>query len=548
MAEKERVEEKRPALKNWRLFAAEEGAAASFDQAKLNRHAQLAKRMFRTPVLTVREMGFPALADFAKAFIDGVNVYRSLFFVSILKLDMLYVASILSLISVWDVLNDPLVGIVYDKTRTRWGKARPYLFFTPLPYFLSTALLYCGGLFFQNNNTADPRKIFFVFIVLFIEETFKTIYQLPRDNLTILMTPNPKDRINMGLLTRYTNIFGANIVFAFILPVMDLNSHGVTHIPMSLLFAVLGVASASVASVANMGLAWGTRERVILPPKPADTKKSLFYLLKNKYAMRNYVAELATEWYADGGYAWDVVTQMEIMGGVVPTLFAYLPYNILNPLSVAFVPLILRIFGNNKRNGVLFFRIVDIIRSGLQTVAGILLIRHPFWFCLTFAVFWAMNAADNAPTSVLEGEMGREIADYTEYMTGERPDGTSGILPGLVKKIMAPLKAMFTIFVFRWSGYNPLIPSAPFSQNNFAVYQKVYFLFMFAGALPNLVKLVPLFLYDLVGEKREKMYTALNERRALLAKETAGQEPEEVRELEAALEIAGAEEAPRGAK
>ncbi|MDR2753890.1 MAG: hypothetical protein LBB50_06240, partial [Oscillospiraceae bacterium] len=58
-----------------------------------------------------------------------------------------------------------------------------------------------------------------------------------------------------------------------------------------------------------------------------------------------------------------------------------------------------------------------------------------------------------------------------------------------------------------------------FSQNNFAVYQKVYLLYMLASTLPNLIKLFPIFFYDLVGEKREKMYVALNERRALLAKE-----------------------------
>jgi len=49
------------------------------------------------------------------------------------------------------------------------------------------------------------------------------------------------------------------------------------------------------------------------------------------------------------------------------------------------------------------------------------------------------------------------------------------------------------------------------------VYQKAYFLYVFAGCLPKLVGFIPLLLYDLVGEKRESMYLALNERRALIA-------------------------------
>jgi Na+/melibiose symporter-like transporter len=233
--------------------------------------------------------------------------------------------------------------------------------------------------------------------------------------------------------------------------------------------------------------------------------------------MRNFLAGFATAWYGTGGFSWDVVTQMEIMGGVIPSFLANLPYDLINLASVAFVPLAMRHFNTDKRRGMLFFTVIDIVRAGVQFAVGALLIRRPFWFCLSFAIFWAINAADNAPSSVIEGEMNREISDYTEFMTGERPDGTQGLLPSLIMKVMAPLNALFTVAVFRWSGYDPLIPMGPYSQNNFTVYQKAYFLYVFAGCLPALVRILPLLFYDLVGEKREKMYIALNERRALVA-------------------------------
>ena len=504
-----------------KAFAAEENSAAALEEETLARHAEVAKRMFHTPVLGVRELLAPGVADFAKALTDGVNVYRVMYFVSVLKIDMLYVAAILALIGIWDVLNDPIAGILYDRTRTRWGKSRPFLLAGPLPMYFSTMLLYCGGLFFPNDNTADPGKILFVFVALFLEELFQTLYMPARNNYLSLMTANPKDRVNAGLVMRYANILGTRIVFIFVLPIMDLNAHGFTSISMASVFAALAAVAAVAGAAGSMFLAFGTRERVLLQPKPAQTTKTLFYILKNKYALRSFLASFATGWYGTGGFSWDVVTQMEIMGGVIPSFFSNLPYDLVNIASVVFVPLALRHFGSDKRRGMLFFTVIDVVRSALQCLCGVLLIHKPFWFCLVFALFWAVNAADNAPSSVIEAEMNREIGDYTEYMTGERPDGTQGLLPGLIMKIMAPFNALFTVAVFRWSGYNPLIPMGPFSQGSFVIYRKVYFLYVLAGCLPALARIFPLLAYDLVGEKRERMYIALNERRALMAAEQA---------------------------
>ena len=114
-----------------KIFGAEKGSAAKLDKARLDRYRDIAAKMFNTPVLSRREMAFPAIADFASALLRGLDTYRTLYFVNVLKIDMVYVTAILTLIGIYDVMNNPLMGID-DRTRTRWGKARPYLIFTPL--------------------------------------------------------------------------------------------------------------------------------------------------------------------------------------------------------------------------------------------------------------------------------------------------------------------------------------------------------------------------------------------------------------------------------
>jgi hypothetical protein len=71
----------------------------------------------------------------------------------------------------------------------------------------------------------------------------------------------------------------------------------------------------------------------------------------------------------------------------------------------------------------------------------------------------------------------------------------------------------------KWSGYDTTLPQLPWIQGSLTVYRKVFFLYRGIHIIPTIVHVIPYFFYDLVGEKREKMYIALNERRALMASE-----------------------------
>lgn len=507
-----------------KAFGAEDNSAAGLGKAKLSKYSDLAIEMFHSSVLTPKEMILPSIGQLATKFFTGLNCYRTLYFVNVLKIDMVYVTAILALISIYDVLNNPLMGAVYDRTRTRWGKARPYIVFTAIPYFVATAVLYSGALFFGNSSGNDPKKIIFVFVMLFIEETFSTIYSIPRNNMVSLQSPNPKDRINVGLLNEYIGEFGSSIIYAIFPPLMELNNKGYINLELSKLFTILACGSAVLGCVGNIAMAIGCRERIVLQPKPAPVTKSIFYVLKNKYAMRNFIANFAVSWWSSGGYSWDVVTQQEIFGGSIPSFLAYMPYNILNPVSVALIPSFQKFFKNNNKKAVITLRIWDLL-----TIIGMVLIGCPnvenrLLICIIYAIFHGMDALNNGPANVFEAELAREINDYTEYMTGERPDGTVNILTDLITKVTKPLEAMLTIVIFKWSGYDATLPMLPWSQGSKKVYEKVFFLFTGIHALPSVVRMIPYFFYDIEGEKREQMYIALNERRALVAKKVEAEQ------------------------
>ena len=503
------------------LFEAEDNSAANIQKEQLGKYSEIAIKMFHTRVLTMREMLFPAFGELAAKFTKAIEGYRVMYFTDVLHINYTYVILITTLIGIYDVLNNPLMGMAYDKTRTRWGKARPYVVFGAIPYFACTAVLYSGAMVMGNTSPNDPKKILFVFIVLFLQETFSTIYSIPRDNMTTLMTPNPEDRIMVGLLNSYIGDLGAGVVYLIIPPLMELNNKGYINLPLSHVFMYVSLLTSVIGSAGNIAMAFGCRERILLQQKPAPITKTMFYVLKNKYAMRNFAATFAVSWWRDGNYNWDVVTQQEIFGGSIPSFMAELPKNILNTVSVTFIPKFKKIFKNNNKVAVIVLRFWDLITLVLECIFIIpIMSKEKRWAIVgIFATFYGINALNNGPANVFEAELGREINDYTEYVTGERPDGTFGILTGLIGKIMDPIGGLFNIAVMKWSGYDQSIPKTPWSQGDRHVYQKVFFLYRGINLLPKVVGVIPYFFYDLVGEKREQMYIALNERRALMAQD-----------------------------
>lgn len=502
-----------------KAFSEEENSAAALGEKKLGKYSDIAIKMFHTGVLSPKEKIYPAVGQFATKMLKGLNAYQKLYFVNALNIDMSYVTIIYTLIGIYDVLNNPLMGIAYDHTRTRWGKARPYVFLGAIPYYLSTAIMYSGALFLSGGSSNDPRKIIFVFVMMFIQETFSTIYSIPRDNMLTLQTPNPKDRIQVGLLNQYIGEIGSQLIYLIFLPLMELGNKGYIKMSMPMLFSVLATITCSIGAVGNMAMAVGCKERIALQPEPAPPTKTLFYILKNKYALRNFIAQFSVNWWSDGNYSWDVVTQQEIFGGSIVSFLAYAPYNAVDTLSVALIPRFQKMFKNNNRKALITLRLWDIATYVCMCAIGIPFVDKKWVIAGIYAIFYGLNGLNNGPANVFEAEVEREINDYTEYVTGERADGTFGLLTQLIGKVTAPLNALLTIWLFKWSGYDTTIPMLPWSQNSKVIYQKVFFLWTGIDILPKLIKLIPYFMYDLVGEKRERMYIALNERRALMAQQ-----------------------------
>lgn len=520
-----------------RFLKADEYSAATMNSGLLNKYENLAVQVYSTKQVSAKEIGWMGAQKFARSLKNGLDNYANMYYTKVLKIDLVYVTIIKALIGIYDTLNDPLMGIAFDKTRTRWGKARPYVLFTPLPYFLATAILYSGALIFGDTGVNDPKKIIFLFISLFLQETFSTIFNIPADNYPTLQSACPSDRIAVSLAQSYAGAYGGDLISLIYIPFMTLANYGKTDMSEALLFSIIGIVTSSLGTLGTMGVAMKCPERVVLQSKPAPLTKTMFYVLKNKYALRNVAASFATSWWSNGGYSWDVITQLEIFGGALHIFPMYGFYHVCNLLSLKFIKPFKERF-SNYRNLVLFMRGWDALFDVIWAVGGwIVMPKKKWWLAgIVFTICYGFRGLNNAPATAFEGEISREINDYTEYLTGERPDGTMYLLTNYIMKITQPLNTLMAIWVIKWTGYDTTLPSTYWAQDSVDVYRKVFALYAAGSWLPTIINAIPLFFYDLDGQKKIDMYKALNERRALLAKENQGRLGEDMAEMIKMLE------------
>ena len=105
-------------------------------------------------------------------------------------------AGVLMLVTrIWDAVSDPMMGIVADRTKTRWGKYRPYLLFFALPFAV------CGVLLF---TTPENGKTVWAYVTYILMMTVYTGINVPYGSLLNVMTADSDEK---SVLSSYRMFF-----------------------------------------------------------------------------------------------------------------------------------------------------------------------------------------------------------------------------------------------------------------------------------------------------------------------------------------------------
>ncbi len=137
---------------------------------------------------------------------------------------------------VFDAINDPVMGMIVDKTHSKWGKMRPYLLFSPVPIAICTILLFTAP--FEDGSTAAFIWALCTYILWGVAFT---VQDVPFWGLSSVITPLESERTSFISTARLGSTFGG-ILPALLVPILYQSNLGYQtgFFVSGVIFAVLG--------------------------------------------------------------------------------------------------------------------------------------------------------------------------------------------------------------------------------------------------------------------------------------------------------------------
>jgi len=198
------------------------------------------------------------------------------FYTDIFGISAAVVGTMFLITRIWDASFDPFVGILADRTQTRWGKFRPYLLWMMIPFGI------LGVVMFSTPDLSATGKIVYAYITYSLMMMVYSLINVPYASLMGVMTSDGKERTSLATFRMIFAFSGSLLVLAAAEPLVDIFSKldGGENVKMGWQYAAVVFAIVAVAFF-YICFSW-TRERI----KPAVEKTSMKHDLKDLWDNR----------------------------------------------------------------------------------------------------------------------------------------------------------------------------------------------------------------------------------------------------------------------
>jgi GPH family glycoside/pentoside/hexuronide:cation symporter len=222
--------------------------------------------------LKFREKLGYGLGDTASNFFFATfNVFLLYYYTDIFGLTAAAVGTMFLLTKILDAVSDPIMGLIADRTNSRWGKFRPYLLWAAVPYG------FCGYAMFANPDLSYTGKLIYAYVTYSLMMLAYTAINVPYSALMGVISPSSIERTKVASYRFFCAFAAGWLVGTFVTPLKNILGGGDEALGFRLTMAIF-----AVVSVALFWITFATtKERVTPTPMKSDMKLDFKALLGN---------------------------------------------------------------------------------------------------------------------------------------------------------------------------------------------------------------------------------------------------------------------------
>lgn len=457
-----------------------------------------------------------------QAIVGLLNSYQAEFDASILGADIAIVGILVLVAKILSAVFDPIVGNWIDRSKSKRGKFKSMILYSIAPLLVMSAVIFID-VPFKTNHMAT---YIWIFVTYLLWSLAMTLGDVPSQGIASVLTPDPTERTNVVSISNTAKQIGFSACVV-IVPIVCLLipggskvfvSGGETDTPMigteyfwtAVLTALLGCALFALIPLWN-------KERVPYRSGERTTSKDMINALKNNKPL---LLVILSYWLGFGrqmSMGIQVQAANVILGSQNLVAVLGIVTAVGSMLSMALCPFLIKKL--NERTVYIILSVYGFVVSVLSYLIGHFYFRNPDSIVLMILFYLSLFliGLQFAAVTLMPMIMTADCVDYYEYETGKRQEGAAySVLTLTIKVCMALGTALGLVFV-SFSGYSDTVTAiAAGTASGFSNSTKdiVFFAYTVMPGILALLSIIPMFKYDIFGQKKAEISAALQERRA----------------------------------
>lgn len=468
--------------------------------------------------LTPKEIAAYVLVNFGqKNLSQFITNSRQTFMMQYAGLSGKAYAAITSFATIYDALDDTISGLIIDRTRTRWGRVRPF-FILPLPLWI------IGGFMLYSTPDLSELSLSIYFAVATIIYGLGMSYFGAWNLMIYNITPNINERNSLITTTKFFELFGVWLpsFLPFILTGLPKISPNVSQTGIYKGFAGFMLIFSAFFAVYGF---FNMRERIPLQSREEMKKTSVWGSLKNIFTNRPLLAIILSDFFnnfkAVGGatenFFWLNNTGSYANGGICG-IFTGIPNYFMVPVAAKLV----KKFGPRTTAigaglfGFAAYMLLFALGFPFGNVFGDDFESHKILNLICVIVLLTVAGLPNKIITVCNPILTADALDYMEWKHGLRNEALVTTVQGYFTKLAGTVTGALSGLVFEWIHYEALTDAAGNAIPNKepGILRGIWIVFCTLPALARGLYGLSFILYPIHGELQQRMIVELADKRA----------------------------------